>query len=185
MNLARFFRWKTVLVRQVLQQRFKLDVLFPELEGLTAFHAHGKDLLDHSFQFFQLALADFQIFTPLFGVVPRLEVQQGVIGRICHRHRRFELVGDVVGEVALHFLQAFLLEHGMDEKPEGEGEQKEKYQRGRDYPRHFTEYKAGEGLEREFVYVAWRYAVDVGVIPGSAGRLIAWGRNSGSRRAVA
>ena len=110
-----------MLFCQGLQQRLEGDIFFSEFEGFPAFHAHRKDLLDHPFQFLQLALADFQIFTPLFGVVPGLEIQQSIIGGIRHRHRCLELVGDVVGEVALHFLQALLFEHGMDQEPEGEG----------------------------------------------------------------
>ena len=116
---------KSVLVGQLLQQRLQLNGFAFELEGFAAFHTHREDLLDHSFQLLQLALADFQVFAAFLRIIARIEVEQGVIGGVGHGHRGLELMGDVVGEVALHFFQALLLEHGMDQEPEGECEDKE------------------------------------------------------------
>ena len=116
---------KNVLVGQLLQQRLQLNGFAFELEGFAAFHTHREDLLDHSFQLLQLALADFQILAAFLRIIARIEVKEGVVGGVGDGYRCLEFVGDVVGEVALHLFQALLLEHGMDQEPEGKCEDKE------------------------------------------------------------
>lgn len=69
-------------------------------EGLAAFHTHGKYLLDKSAEPLQLFLADAQVFVALRLVFRLVKVQQGIVGGVGDGDRGFQLMGDVVGEVA-------------------------------------------------------------------------------------
>ena len=87
---------KSVLVGQLLQQRLQLNGFAFELEGFAAFHTHREDLLDHSFQLLQLALADFQVFAAFLRIIARIEVKEGVVGSVGDGHRGLEFMRDVL-----------------------------------------------------------------------------------------
>ena len=141
-----------------------------EAEGLAPFHRHGEYLLYQSAQAAELLLADTQVAFALVGVVGLMEVEQGIGGSISHGDGRLQLVGDVVGEVALHLLQRLLPQDGADEVPEGETEDEEDDRRGDEDARHLPQDEAAQWLGGE--------PVDI-VAGGREGILVADGIGAG------
>lgn len=67
-----------------------------------------------------------EVLLSCLHVLPLVEVQQGIVGSVCHSDGRLQFVGDVVGEVALHFVERLLFQQCVDEIPEREAEDDER-----------------------------------------------------------
>ena len=79
------------------------------------------------------------------------EVEQGVVGGIGHRDGRLQLVGDVVGEVGLHFIQRALLEDGADQVIKSQSQQQHNDCRCRQDTRHLTPDQIARRLNGEHI----------------------------------
>ena len=75
-----------------------------------------------------------------------VKVQQGIVGGVGDGDRGFQLMGDVVGEVAFHLFQRLLPQNGADKYPECEDKDNQNDERGSQYARHLLQHQLRDGL---------------------------------------